>query len=330
MDSLGRQKQDIEIKLERAEKLVVGLADESQRWKVSIEALKEDLNNMLGNTVLASGFLAYNAVFTQVYRQNLLRNWMKFLRSVDLKFSPHFTVQSMLGDPVRQRQWAIQGLPADNLSIDNGIIVTYPEARWPLIIDPQSQGNQWIKKKEKENNLKVIKLTNNKFMNITETAIKLGYSVLLENVSETLDPQLEPVLSKDIQKRQNTDQIKIGENWIPYNKDFLFFITTKLQNPHYLPEICIKVTLINFTVTPSGLEDQLLVEVIKVEMPELEKEKDDNILQLAEFNRQLKDLEKKILNLVSESDDNILEDEELIDVLDQSKQTSIAIGERKI
>ena len=68
MDSLGRQKQDIEIKLERAEKLVVGLADESQRWKVSIEALKEDLNNMLGNTVLASGFLAYNAVFTQVYR----------------------------------------------------------------------------------------------------------------------------------------------------------------------------------------------------------------------------------------------------------------------
>ena len=90
------------------------------------------------------------------------------------------------------------------------------------------------------------------------------------------------------------------------------------------------MTLINFTVTPSGLEDQLLVEVIKVEMPELEKEKDDNILQLAEFNRQLKDLEKKILNLVSESDDNILEDEELIDVLDQSKQTSIAIGERKI
>jgi len=97
-----------------------------------------------------------------------------------------------------------------------------------------------------------------------------------------------------------------------------------------LPEICIKVTLINFTVTPSGLEDQLLVEVIKCEMPELEQEKDNNIVQLAEFNRQLKDLEKKILKLVSEAGEDILEDEELIDVLDQSKQTSLAIGERKI
>ena len=126
------------------------------------------------------------------------------------------------------------------------------------------------------------------------------------------------------------NQIKIGENWIPYNNDFLFFITTKLPNPHYLPEICIKVTLINFTVTPSGLEDQLLVEVIKVEMPELEQEKDNNIVQLAEFNRQLKELERKILKLVSEAGEDILEDEELIDVLDQSKQTSIAIGERKV
>ena len=278
LDSLARQKQDIEIKLERAEKLVVGLADESRRWEISIESLKQDLDNMLGNTVLAAGFLSYSACFNQTYRQKLLKTWMKFLRSVDLKFSADFTVQQMLGDPVKQRQWAIQGLPADNLSIDNGIIVTYPEARWPLIIDPQSQANKWIKVKEKENNLKVVKLSNNKFMNAIETAIKLGYSVLLENVGETLDPQLEPVLTKDIQKKNNVNQIKIGENWVPYNSDFLFFITTKLPNPHYLPEICIKVTLINFTVTPSGLEDQLLVEVIKCEMPELEQEKDNNIV----------------------------------------------------
>ena len=35
-------------------------------------------------------------------------------------------------------------------------------------------------------------------------------------------------------------------------------MTSKLTNPHYLPEVCIKVTIINFTVTKSGLEDQLL------------------------------------------------------------------------
>lgn len=53
--------------------------------------------------------------------------------------------------------------------------------------------------------------------------------------------------------------MRIGNMDIEYDKNFKFYMTTKLANPHYLPEICILVTLVNFTVTPSGLEDQLLV-----------------------------------------------------------------------
>lgn len=51
----------------------------------------------------------------------------------------------------------------------------------------------------------------------------------------------------------------IGNTDIEYNSNFKFYMTTKLANPHYLPEICTQVTLVNFTVTPSALEDQLLV-----------------------------------------------------------------------
>ena len=113
--------------------------------------------------------------------------------------------------------------------------------------------------------------------------------------------------------------IRLGDATIPYNDDFKFIITTKLANPHYLPEICIKVTVINFTVTPEGLEDQLLVDVVKYEQPELEQQKDQLVVQLAEFKRQLADTEAKILKLVSEASDDILDDEELIVTLDQSK-----------
>ena len=105
-------------------------------------------------------------------------------------------------------------------------------------------------------------------------------------------------------------------------------MTTKMANPHYLPEICIKVTLINFTVTPEGLEDQLLVEVIKVERPELEEERDKLVVSLAEYKRQLKNIEARILKLVAEASEDILEDEELIQTLDMSKQTSIAVGQK--
>ena len=51
---------------------------------------------------------------------------------------------------------------------------------------------------------------------------------------------------------------------IPFSDDFRFFITTKLPNPHYAPEVCVKVSLLNFTITVSGLEDQLLTQVTRV------------------------------------------------------------------
>lgn len=78
------------------------------------------------------------------------------------------------------------------------------------------------------------------------------------------------MLQKNIFKQQGSWVIKLGDTLVPYSMEFKFLITTKLSNPHYLPDICIKVTLINFTVTPEGLEDQLLVEVVKYEQPELE------------------------------------------------------------
>ena len=153
---------------------------------------------------------------------------------------------------------------------------------------------------------------------------------MIENIQETLDPSLEPLLTKDIRKINGLDSIKLGDAWVAINPDFKFYVTTKLANPHYLPEVCIKVTLINFTVTTDGLEDQLLVDIIKYEQPELEQQRDTLIVTLADFKRQLQELEDKILNLVSEADEDILGDEELINVLEQSKITSVQINERVI
>lgn len=59
--------------------------------------------------------------------------------------------------------------------------------------------------------------------------------------------------------------IKLGENIIEYSSDFRFYITTKLRNPHYLPEVAVKVSLLNFMITAEGLEDQLLGIVVAKE-----------------------------------------------------------------
>ena len=74
--------------------------------------------------------------------------------------------------------------------------------------------------------------------------------------------------------------------YLNYYRGFInicrFYITTKLRNPHYLPEVAVKVTLLNFMITPVGLEDQLLGIVVARERPDLEAEKNQLIVQGAE------------------------------------------------
>ena len=188
-------------------------------------------------------------------------------------------MERILSEEVQIREWEDNGLPADKLSRENGILV-FNSRRWPLIIDPQGQANKWIKKLKKENNLQIIKLTEPNFLKTLEGCIRFGQPCLLENIEEELDPALEPILLKQTFKKGPTFYLKLADNDVPYNSDFRFYMTSKLTNPHYLPEISIKVTLINFTVTLFGLEDQLLIEVVRYERIELEEKRVNLIIQV--------------------------------------------------
>ena len=106
---------------------------------------------------------------------------------------------------------------------------------------------------EKNNALDVVKLTDKDFLCSLENAVHFGKPCLLENVGEELDPALEPILLKQTFKQAGSTVIKLGDSVIPYHDDFKFYITTKLPNPHYTPEISTKVTLVNFTLSPGSV-----------------------------------------------------------------------------
>ncbi|XP_054557771.1 dynein axonemal heavy chain 6 isoform X3 [Talpa occidentalis] len=188
--------------------------------------------------------------------------------------------------------------------------------------------NRWIRNKESKSGLKIIKLTDHHFLRTLENSIRLGLPVLLEELKESLDPVLEPILLKQIFLSGGRMLIHLGDSDIDYDKNFRFYMTTKLPNPHYLPEVCIKVTIINFTVTKSGLEDQLLSDVVRLEKPELENQRIKLIVKINTDKNQLKTIEEKILKLLFTSEGNILDNEELIDTLQESKITSGAIKTR--
>ena len=117
---------------------------------------------------------------------------------------------------------------------------------------------------ETKNGLRTIKQNDPRLSRFLESAIRNGQPLLIEDIGETLEPQLDPILGKSItyDASGKNAYIKMGganedAMGTPYNPDFKLYICTKLSNPHYLPEVCIKVTIINFTVTLEGLEDQV-------------------------------------------------------------------------
>ncbi|CAL9702663.1 unnamed protein product [Knipowitschia caucasica] len=315
-------------KLERAEKLIGGLGGEKTRWFKAADDLQNIYDNLTGDVLISAGVIAYLGAFTAAFRQNCTKEWTDLCKSRNIPSSDEFSLSKTLGDPIKIRAWNIAGLPNDSFSIDNGVIVTNSR-RWPLMIDPQGQANKWVKNSEKDNNLSVIKLTDGDYMRTLENCVQFGTPLLLENVGEELDPSLEPLLLKQTFKQGGVDCIRLGESVIEYSPGFRFYITTKLRNPHYLPELSTKVSLLNFMITPEGLEDQLLGIVVAKESPELEEERNALILQSAANKRQLKEIEDKILETLQSSEGNILEDESAIQILDSAKVVSNEITKKQ-
>ena len=113
----------------------------------------------------------------------------------------------MLATDASVKQWSAENLPADDHSVQNGILTTQA-SRFPLCIDPQMQAVRWLKTRESKNNLVVRQLNDPDFMKQLELAVKFGNSFLFENVGEELDPMLDPILEKDTFKPTEVTRVR--------------------------------------------------------------------------------------------------------------------------
>ena len=173
--------------------------------------------------------------------------------------------------------------------------------------------------------LEVTRLNSEGLTNTLINSINYGKAVLIENIGEVINPELDNVLSS---KKGSEGVVKIGEKTAEMSRDFKLFMTTKLPRPHYSPEICVKVAMLNFMTTEDGLLDQMLALTVNSEAPHIEASRQKCIQDSARFKKELKRLEDMILSLVSNSEGDILENETLIDTLSQSKETSKEIHQQ--
>jgi len=147
-DALMEKAMKTKRKMDQANKLINSLADNKVRWIATSNEFKATKNRLVGNVAKASAFISYCGPFNADFR-NILNDqyFTGDLKEKDIPFSDEFNISDFLVDAVTIGEWALQKLPTDPLSIENGIMVTR-STRYPLMIDPQGQGLTWIKERE--------------------------------------------------------------------------------------------------------------------------------------------------------------------------------------
>ncbi|XP_020923545.1 dynein heavy chain 9, axonemal isoform X4 [Sus scrofa] len=311
-----------------ANRLVGGLASENVRWAEAVQSLKQQERQLCGDVLLTAAFVSYLGFFTKKYRQSLVDGtWRPYLSQlqVPIPMTPTLDPLRMLTDDADVATWQNEGLPADRMSTENASILLGCE-RWPLMVDPQLQGIKWIKNKYGEG-LRVTQTGQKGYLQTLERALEGGEVVLIENLEESIDPVLGPLLGRDVIKKGRF--IKIGDKECEYNPRFRLILHTKLANPHYQPELQAQATLINFTVTRDGLEDQLLAAVVSMERPDLEQLKSELTKQQNGFKITLKTLEDNLLSRLSSASGNFLGETALVENLEITKQTAAEV-EKKV
>ncbi|XP_071441594.1 dynein axonemal heavy chain 10 [Hetaerina americana] len=318
----------MERRLRAADKLISGLGSENERWKNDLNQLHINRNQLIGDCLLASAFVSYCGPFNWDFRNEMVYvDWISDIEMRDIPLSSGFRVEKVLTDDVEVSKWNYEGLPSDELSVQNGIL-TLKSTRFPLCIDPQQQAMNWIRKRESRSNLKILTFSDSDFLKQLEMSIKYGFPVIFQSVEEFLDPVIENVLSKTIMSGGGRKYVVLGDKEVDYDSNFRLYLNTKLSNPKFSPKVYSKASVINYTVTTTGLEDQILGVVVRNERADLEEQRENLISETSENRKLLKQLEDMLLRELSTSQGNMLDNVELISTLEETKTKATEVSEK--
>lgn len=273
------------------------------------------------NSLMAAAFVTYLPSHAEDVRADHLRTWARILRleAFDLKY--------FLSTESEMLEWKAQGLPADDLSMENTLVILNTQQA-PFIIDPATQATEWLKAhlRGEKGSFDSIAMQHERFVTTLEMAVRFGKTLAIEEV-DRIEPILYPILRRDVDHHGGLHStVLIGDKEVEYNDGFRLFLLTRNPYPVLPPDAAALVATTNFSVTRSGLVSQLLGLTIQREQPELEQQKSQLLAEEEALKVQLAQVEKFLLKTLADSTGNILENTQLIETLQETKEKSATIA----
>ena len=319
---LKRDLKSTEELLNKAESLFSKLSGEKDRWKQQITELEISNEMIPYNSLLSSAFMTFLGYYNESVREKLYKEWTNAIN-----FGKHENnTKSLINFSLKESEMLklkFDGLPTDTLSIENAIIINN-SIRTVLIIDPVSKATEWFKKTitQKTTQFEVISLHDEKILTNIELAIRFGKTLLITDIDK-IESFLVPLIRGDKFKRGPTNVLRLGEKVIEIHDNFKLYISTRDSSLEISNNVLCSMSVVNFTVTRSGLESILLGLTIDIEQPELEKQKNKLLEEQDKIKLELSEVEKKLLEELIHLEGNLLENQKLISSLEESKAKSM-------
>jgi dynein heavy chain 1 len=316
----------VQTKVDRSITLLDSLGSEKERWESGSRTFETQMSTIAGDVLLSAAFLAYGGFFDQQYREDMWQGWCQHLVDAGIKFKPELSLPEYLSTADDRLGWQSKSLPADDLCTENAIILKQFN-RYPLVIDPSGQAMTFLLNEYKERKISVTSFLDEAFLKNLESALRFGTPLLIQDV-EHLDPIINPVLNKELRRAGGRVLIRIGSQDIDFSPAFTMILSTRDPSTEFSPDICSRVTFVNFTMTRSSLQSQSLNQVLKVERPDADKKRTDLMKLQGEFRLRLRHLEKSLLQALNESSGNILDDDKVIDTLETLKREAAEVSRK--
>ncbi|XP_067011460.2 dynein heavy chain, cytoplasmic isoform X2 [Anabrus simplex] len=318
--------ENVQAKVDRSIALLKSLGIERERWEATSETFRSQMSTIIGDVLLSSAFLAYAGYFDQHYRQNLFATWCHHLQQAGLQFRVDIARTEYLSNPDERLRWQANALPSDDLCTENAIMLKRFN-RYPLIIDPSGQATEFILNEFRDKKITKTSFLDDSFRKNLESALRFGNPLLVQDV-ENYDPILNPVLNRELRRTGGRVLITLGDQDIDLSPSFVIFLSTRDPTVEFPPDICSRVTFVNFTVTRSSLQSQCLNQVLKAERPDIDEKRSDLLKLQGEFHLRLRQLEKSLLQALNDAKGKILDDDSVITTLETLKQEAADISKK--
>ena len=313
----------VQTKVDRSMTLLKSLSSEQERWDAGSKTFDTEMGTIVGDVMISAAFLAYSGFFDQHYRDIMRHEWTEHLTEAGVSFKHDLALSEFLSTADERLGWQSNSLPADNLCIENAVMLKRYN-RYPLIIDPTGQATAFLQNEYKNRKITVTSFLDESFLKNLESALRFGNPLLIQDV-ENLDPILNSVLNRELRRTGGRVLIRIGNQDIDFSPSFTMFLSTRDPSVEFSPDICSRVTFVNFTMTRSSLQTQALDKVLKVERPEIDQKRTDLMKLQGEFRLRLRHLERSLLQALNESTGSILDDDKVIETLEVLKKEAAEV-----